>query len=358
MEMPGRKWQGTADDYRYGMNGKEKAGEINTGDYDFGARTYDSRIGRWMSTDPHSGAYPSISPYSGFYNNPNLFVDNDGRDNIIYIVNFSSGQPGLNIVNAAKTLQGCVDNIMGTDKVKVVVLSPKEFDKTKLDPGGSDVVIAYGDIVSVKNFITAKENYPNNSVFIEDFETHANKIENSDFINNISAVIDNRIAQAKNNTSEFFGNSNREAYFRPGNSAQDLLVLTLLHAVGHMTGNENNSGHTNTKGNAFGSLKGGLWLYNFMMDGDKLLETASRNNKQKEGFPFARLLNSFKDFYNAFWNPLVFKPTFSLDFSKEKSTDKMSKNGTQTGAKPKGGGGSKQKQTSWPHGGGRDVHHK
>ena len=48
--------------------------------YDFGARMYDARIGRWMSTDPLEAKFPQWTPYSAFANNPILFVDKKGEE--------------------------------------------------------------------------------------------------------------------------------------------------------------------------------------------------------------------------------------------------------------------------------------
>ncbi len=39
--------------YRYGFNGKEKDKDIAPDNYEFGARIYDARLGRWMAVDPH-----------------------------------------------------------------------------------------------------------------------------------------------------------------------------------------------------------------------------------------------------------------------------------------------------------------
>ncbi len=77
MEMPGRKW--TASDYRFAFNGKEKATEINEGDFDFGDRILDSRIGRWLTWDKLREKYPFISPYNFSLNKPITFMDPDGR---------------------------------------------------------------------------------------------------------------------------------------------------------------------------------------------------------------------------------------------------------------------------------------
>lgn len=78
--------------YRYGFNGMEKddevAGEGNS--YDFGARMYDSRLGKWLAIDPLAREYPCLAPYIGMGNNPIFFRDADGRvlvdknGNIIY----------------------------------------------------------------------------------------------------------------------------------------------------------------------------------------------------------------------------------------------------------------------------------
>ena len=81
MQMPGRKYS-AGSGYRYGFNGKEKSDEIsgegNT--YDFDARMYNSRIGRWFSTDAHPKAFSS--PYNYVQNNPVNRIDPDGNDDI------------------------------------------------------------------------------------------------------------------------------------------------------------------------------------------------------------------------------------------------------------------------------------
>ena len=81
MKMPGRSGQAASGKYRYGFNGKESDGEWtdNFGDfYDFGARMYDSRLGRWAAVDPLMAKYSSLSPYNGIGDNPIIFVDLDG----------------------------------------------------------------------------------------------------------------------------------------------------------------------------------------------------------------------------------------------------------------------------------------
>jgi hypothetical protein len=45
----------------------------------------DVRLGRFMSLDPHANRYANESPYIFVGDNPNLFVDKNGRDKIFYI---------------------------------------------------------------------------------------------------------------------------------------------------------------------------------------------------------------------------------------------------------------------------------
>ncbi len=83
MELPGGTFQ--SESYRFGFNGKEKDNNINEGDYDFGARIYNSKLGKWLSTDPLQKKYPSLSPYLMTNNNPVIYKDIDGRDFVIVI---------------------------------------------------------------------------------------------------------------------------------------------------------------------------------------------------------------------------------------------------------------------------------
>jgi len=81
MLMPGRKFS-NGSSYKYGFAGKEKDDELK-GDgnsYDFGARIYDTRVSRWLSTDPVNKAW--LSPYQYASGNPVNLADPDGGDEI------------------------------------------------------------------------------------------------------------------------------------------------------------------------------------------------------------------------------------------------------------------------------------
>jgi RHS repeat-associated protein len=72
-------------DSRYKFTEKER--DLGT-NYDyFGARYYDSELGRWQSVDPLASKYPGWSPYNYTKCNPLRFIDPNGME---------QGEPGQN----------------------------------------------------------------------------------------------------------------------------------------------------------------------------------------------------------------------------------------------------------------------
>jgi len=79
--------------YRYGFNGMERDDEVkgSGNSLDFGARIFDPRLGRWLSTDPLEEKFPNLSPYNSFGNDPLLFIDTDGKIiNLFHIKQYNS----------------------------------------------------------------------------------------------------------------------------------------------------------------------------------------------------------------------------------------------------------------------------
>jgi RHS repeat-associated protein len=62
MQMPGRN--ASTSDYRYGFQGQETNDEVkgSGNSYDFGARIYESTLGRWLSTDPYHMMFSDLLP--------------------------------------------------------------------------------------------------------------------------------------------------------------------------------------------------------------------------------------------------------------------------------------------------------
>ncbi|MBN8568094.1 MAG: RHS repeat-associated core domain-containing protein [Ignavibacteria bacterium] len=77
-----REWN-SGTDAKYRFTGKER--DIETSYDYFGARYYDSRIGRWGGVEPKYEKFLSISPYAYSINNSTRYVDSDGRDVGLYL---------------------------------------------------------------------------------------------------------------------------------------------------------------------------------------------------------------------------------------------------------------------------------
>jgi RHS repeat-associated protein len=81
MLMPGRGFSaGTG--YRYGFNGKENDNDVKGegNQQDYGMRIYDPRLGRFLTIDPLTEAYPFYTPYQFAGNTPIQAIDLDGLE--------------------------------------------------------------------------------------------------------------------------------------------------------------------------------------------------------------------------------------------------------------------------------------
>ena len=125
-------------DYRYGFNGMEKDDELKGegNSYDFGARMFDPRIGRWFATDALESKYPNLSSYNFAGNNPIINIDFDGND-WGYSVFKKDGKTYIKII-----FIGAVLNSSGKDinMKKLIANQKKEFEKVF---GKGNVVTAF-----------------------------------------------------------------------------------------------------------------------------------------------------------------------------------------------------------------------
>jgi RHS repeat-associated protein len=92
------------------FTGKERDSEIGL-DY-FGARYYNSEIGRWLAVDPLSGKYPHASPYNYTLDNPIIFFDPDGRDVKAYSERIQ--RPLFNAVDVVGRSMGVWQGVLAT----------------------------------------------------------------------------------------------------------------------------------------------------------------------------------------------------------------------------------------------------
>ncbi len=134
MVMPGRNWQaGSAEGYGFGFNGKLKEDKIigNNITYDFGARIYNSTLGRWFGPDNLTKKYPSLSPYIFSADCPILFVDFDGND---WFINQTTGDV-IFIKNTSAINQEVINklHIDHIDPTKFVTLGPDKMFGDKFE---------------------------------------------------------------------------------------------------------------------------------------------------------------------------------------------------------------------------------
>jgi RHS repeat-associated protein len=133
--------------------------------YDFGARMYDSRLGRWLTLDPIPKG--NESPFAVFSNNPIWFVDPDGNDTLVIhrskrISNMNDGMSAIYIVTFSVIRKG-VETRVG--KV-MYMMGHQDWVKLK---DGEDYVLRFesmNNVVLKDSPNTIKVEYPGKRIFI------------------------------------------------------------------------------------------------------------------------------------------------------------------------------------------------
>jgi len=89
---------GSSDEgYRYGFNGKEKDGDMDGNNYDYGFRIYNPGLGRFLSVDPLQKKFADLTPYQFSGNTPVMAVDLDGKEPKILISNKETGYTKMQV---------------------------------------------------------------------------------------------------------------------------------------------------------------------------------------------------------------------------------------------------------------------
>jgi RHS repeat-associated protein len=151
---------GDFDAYRFAFNGKEADNETygDCNSYDFGARIYDARLGRWLSTDRFESKYPFLSPFSFAANNPISIVDIGGDS--LYILIFTAGNCNrfddggdAMFYNAALTRKADIENSAGFDNKRDKVVMIEVVDMASIQKQVRNVIVdntkVYGKTVEV-----------------------------------------------------------------------------------------------------------------------------------------------------------------------------------------------------------------
>ena len=156
---------------RYTFSGKERDEE--TGYSYFGARYYNSNLSIWLSVDPMSDKYPSMSPYTYCANNPVRLVDEDGRewyineegyikkgdnddDHNLYFVKGKGDFFGTNQVNSDKKI---VKFDIGKDVYQEIVLDEGKYKKDGKVEEYTSQSFDLSDVVTARNVFRAASLY-------------------------------------------------------------------------------------------------------------------------------------------------------------------------------------------------------
>lgn len=122
--------------------------------YDLGARMYDARLGRMMSTDPVM--QPHQSPYLFVANNPIIYVEKNGEDNVIYLVALPSSKSEFTVqdVQAIADKANQAYKNLGLETRVVVFTSTEPFSPEHIDPTDSYVLL--GSAAEISSTVQAK----------------------------------------------------------------------------------------------------------------------------------------------------------------------------------------------------------
>lgn len=148
MQMPGRSFN--SGDYRRGFNGMEKDDEIKGegNSYDFGARMYDPRLGRWLSLDAYFKDYPSTSNYAFVRNSTTKRIDPDGNTDFYFNGRYIGTDGEEN---------GLIGLVKSKDVKKDIKKGRYKFPKKQLSQGEyNDFIVLDYNILETSNKILKK----------------------------------------------------------------------------------------------------------------------------------------------------------------------------------------------------------
>lgn len=214
MMLPNQTPIADEDGYRYGFNGMEKDDEVKSSpgtSYDFGARIYDPRVGRWLSRDPQEFKYPNQSPYVGMDNSPIAKNDPDGESAIVTIDKSSK-----TITVSSKMI------FYGSAGSEAIAKQSATDIQTAWNDGAKDYFVEIGGEKYSVNFDISheyKETIPTSEIS-----------ENTNLLNNYIEIVDKGIA-----VSYMEGEGSNTGKFLVSNISKDGST-TEPHEYGHGLG--------------------------------------------------------------------------------------------------------------------------
>ncbi|WP_162144496.1 DUF6443 domain-containing protein [Aquimarina latercula] len=142
-------------EHKYGFGGKEEQNELGLNWLDFGARNYDSSIGRWMNIDNMSEDYLEWSPYNYVLNNPNYFIDPDGNDVWLYDIDSNQLTWVSDVGGSEVQFVGITNS--NNDNLGMASVTGNEFHVTELE--NSVFVSSYDATSDIPEGYNSKSGY-------------------------------------------------------------------------------------------------------------------------------------------------------------------------------------------------------